>query len=147
MGDRRQPDGVTMAFLTMSMAEIFHSFNMRSQRGSVFTLGSHNKVLWGRHAAHALLPWHAMTRDPGSQFLNPLAPRGPNFFRGNGVSGLFEPANQFQGRPAREINWPWLWPIGPLGRVCDPHSWNASSSSSVRLHVAARKNSLRNHAL
>ena len=41
------PDGVTMAFLTMSMAEIFHSFNMRSQRGSVFTLGSHNKVLWG----------------------------------------------------------------------------------------------------
>ena len=32
------PDGVTMAFLTMSMAEIFHSFNMRSQRGSVFTL-------------------------------------------------------------------------------------------------------------
>ena len=36
-----------MAFLTMSMAEIFHSFTMRSQRGSVFTLGSHNKVLWG----------------------------------------------------------------------------------------------------
>ena len=40
-------DGTTMAFVTMSMAEIFHSFNMRSQRGSVFTLGSHNKVLWG----------------------------------------------------------------------------------------------------
>ena len=38
--------GMTMAFLTMSMAEIFHSFNMRSQRGSVFTLGSHNKILW-----------------------------------------------------------------------------------------------------
>ncbi|MBQ7387250.1 MAG: cation-translocating P-type ATPase [Clostridia bacterium] len=38
--------GMTMAFLTMSMAEIFHSFNMRSQRGSVFTLGSQNKTLW-----------------------------------------------------------------------------------------------------
>jgi len=37
--------GMTMAFLTMSMAEIFHSFNMRSQRGSMFTLGSFNKVL------------------------------------------------------------------------------------------------------
>ncbi len=37
--------GMTMAFLTMSMAEIFHSFNMRSQRGSIFTLGSFNKVL------------------------------------------------------------------------------------------------------
>ena len=38
-------DGTTMAFLTMSMAEIFHSFNMRSQRGSIFTLGTHNRVL------------------------------------------------------------------------------------------------------
>ena len=37
--------GTTMAFLTMSMAEIFHSLNMRSQRGSIFKLGSHNKVL------------------------------------------------------------------------------------------------------
>ena len=37
--------GMTMAFLTMSMAEIFHSFNMRSQRGSTFTLGSFNTVL------------------------------------------------------------------------------------------------------
>lgn len=34
-----------MAFLTMCMAEIFHSLNMRSQRRSIFTLGSQNKVL------------------------------------------------------------------------------------------------------
>ena len=34
-----------MAFLTMSLAEIFHSFNMRSQRGSIFTLHSMNKTL------------------------------------------------------------------------------------------------------
>ena len=38
--------GTTMAFLTMSMAEIFHSLNMRSQRGSIFKLGSHNKMLY-----------------------------------------------------------------------------------------------------
>ena len=38
--------GMTMAFLTMSMCEIFHSFNVRSQRKSVFSLKSHNKVLW-----------------------------------------------------------------------------------------------------
>ena len=38
-------DGTTMAFLTMSMAEIFHSFNMRSQRGSIFKLGTHNRAL------------------------------------------------------------------------------------------------------
>ena len=38
--------GMTMAFLTMSMCEIFHSFNMRSQRKSIFQLHSHNKILW-----------------------------------------------------------------------------------------------------
>jgi len=37
--------GTAMAFLTMSMAEIFHSFNMRSQRGSLFTMHYFNKSL------------------------------------------------------------------------------------------------------
>ena len=37
---------MTMAFLTMSMCEIFHSFNMRSQRKSVFSLKGQNKILW-----------------------------------------------------------------------------------------------------
>lgn len=37
--------GTTMAFLTMSMSEIFHSINMRSQRGSIFALKTRNKVL------------------------------------------------------------------------------------------------------
>ena len=40
------PHGMTMAFLTMSMCEIFHSFNMRFQRHSIFSGHSHNKVLW-----------------------------------------------------------------------------------------------------
>ncbi len=38
--------GMTMAFLTMSMCEIFHSFNLRSQRKSIFSLKTHNKILW-----------------------------------------------------------------------------------------------------
>ena len=37
--------GTTMAFLTMSLAEIFHSFNMRSQRQSIFTLRTKNNFL------------------------------------------------------------------------------------------------------
>ena len=37
--------GMTMAFLTLSMAEIFHSLNMRSVRASIFTLPSINKIL------------------------------------------------------------------------------------------------------
>ena len=44
-------DGMTMAFLTMSMAEIFHSFNMRSQRSSIFRLGSYNWFLIGAAVA------------------------------------------------------------------------------------------------
>ena len=49
------PDGMTMAFLTMSMCEIFHSFNMRSQRKSVFTLKGQNKVLWAAMLGSLLL--------------------------------------------------------------------------------------------
>lgn len=48
---RDSADGMTMAFLTMSMAEIFHSFNMRSQRGSIFRLGSLNWFLIGAAVA------------------------------------------------------------------------------------------------
>lgn len=40
-------DGMTMAFLTLSMAEIFHSFNMRSLKKSIFTMTGQNKFLWG----------------------------------------------------------------------------------------------------
>ncbi|MBQ1933468.1 MAG: cation-translocating P-type ATPase [Clostridia bacterium] len=39
--------GSSMAFLTLSMCEIFHSFNMRSLHGSIFTMKGQNKWLWG----------------------------------------------------------------------------------------------------
>lgn len=45
------PDGTTMAFLTLSMAEIFHSFNMRSRRGSIFKMENSNRWLWAAGAA------------------------------------------------------------------------------------------------
>ena len=48
-------DGMTMAFLTMSMAEIFHSFNMRSQRGSLISLKSTNALLNGAAIASLVL--------------------------------------------------------------------------------------------
>ena len=47
--------GMTMAFLTMSMCEIFHSFNMRSQRKSVFSLKGQNKILWAAMLGSLLL--------------------------------------------------------------------------------------------
>lgn len=39
------PDGMTMAFLTLSMVEMFHSFNVRSRRKSIFQMKSLNKFL------------------------------------------------------------------------------------------------------
>ena len=47
--------GMTMAFLTMSMCEIFHSFNLRSQRKSIFTLKGQNLVLWAAMIGSLLL--------------------------------------------------------------------------------------------
>ena len=47
--------GMTMAFLTMSMCEIFHSFNLRSQRKSIFSLKGQNKVLWAAMIGSFLL--------------------------------------------------------------------------------------------
>ena len=37
--------GMTMAFLTMSMSEVFHSLNMRSLHGSMFAMRSVNRML------------------------------------------------------------------------------------------------------
>jgi Ca2+-transporting ATPase len=44
-----------MAFLTLSMAEIFHSFNMRSLGKSIFTMKKQNVWLWGAAAISLIL--------------------------------------------------------------------------------------------
>jgi len=44
------PDGMTMAFIALSMSEIFHSMNMRSRRRSIFTMKKQNLVLLGAMA-------------------------------------------------------------------------------------------------
>ncbi|MGN0448159.1 MAG: cation-translocating P-type ATPase [Acutalibacteraceae bacterium] len=51
-------EGMTMAFFTMAMCEIFHSFNMRSQRDSSFAMlfkGHHNVALYGAMIGSFLL--------------------------------------------------------------------------------------------
>jgi len=51
-------EGMTMAFFTMAMCEIFHSFNMRSQRGSAIGMvfkGHHNVALYGAMIGSFLL--------------------------------------------------------------------------------------------
>jgi len=48
-------DGMTMAFLTLSMSEMFHSLNMRSRRNSLFKMGHHNKYLYTAMLASLVL--------------------------------------------------------------------------------------------
>ena len=49
------PAGMTMAFLTLSMIEIFHSFNMRSRIRSLFSIRKQNIWLWGTLAFSLLV--------------------------------------------------------------------------------------------
>ena len=49
------PAGMTMAFLTLSMSEMFHSLNMRSRRHSIFKMKSKNKFLSGAVIASFIL--------------------------------------------------------------------------------------------
>ncbi len=46
ISEEHSMQGMTMAFLTMSLTEIFHAYNNRSAERSIFTLHSHNKILW-----------------------------------------------------------------------------------------------------
>ena len=48
-------DGMTMAFLTLSLTESFHSFNARSLNHSIFTVKKQNKFLWGAFIFSILL--------------------------------------------------------------------------------------------
>lgn len=47
--------GMTMAFIALSMTEVFHSLNMRSRTKSIFTMGSQNIFLWGAFALSLIL--------------------------------------------------------------------------------------------
>lgn len=58
--------GAAMAFLTMSMAELFHSFNLRSRRQSLLVLRGQNWWLWLALAAGALLTISVMIWPPAA---------------------------------------------------------------------------------
>ena len=47
--------GTSMAFLTLSLCEICHAFNMRSLHGSIFKINGQNMWLWGAGALSLLL--------------------------------------------------------------------------------------------
>ena len=61
--------GMTMAFLTLSMVEMFHSLNMRSRRGSIFTLPTQNGWSWGAFALSLVLTY-IVIETPLSELFN-----------------------------------------------------------------------------
>lgn len=60
-------DGMTMAFIAMSMAEIFHSFNLRSRKQSIFKIKNHNKYLIASLVASLLLTTAVVLIPPFAQ--------------------------------------------------------------------------------
>ncbi len=58
--------GVTMAFLTMSAAELLHCFNMRSPRQSLFCLTGSNGWLWLAFGAGLLLTFGVLLWPPAA---------------------------------------------------------------------------------
>lgn len=72
-------EGMTMAFLTLSMVEMFHSFNMRSRRQSVFALRRQNVWLWGSFGLSLLLTWLVIEVDPLARIFG-FAELAPNAY-------------------------------------------------------------------
>ena len=61
-------EGMTMAFLTLSMVEMFHSINMRSRRMSIFRLPTQNKWAWGAFALSLVLTFVVIETPLSSLF-------------------------------------------------------------------------------
>ncbi|WP_455138147.1 cation-translocating P-type ATPase [Thermophilibacter sp.] len=72
-------EGVMMAFITLNMVEIFHCFNMRSRRASIFHMKKQNKWLWGAAVLALILTLVVVEYDPLAQIffgVDHLEPRG-----------------------------------------------------------------------
>ncbi|MDO4404720.1 MAG: HAD-IC family P-type ATPase, partial [Atopobiaceae bacterium] len=67
-GNKAGVEGMTMAFLTLSMVEMFHSINMRSRRGSIFGLPTQNWWAWGAFALSLLLTFVVIETPLSSLF-------------------------------------------------------------------------------
>ena len=65
--------GTTMAFLTLAMCEVFHSFNMRSLHGSIFKIKGQNLWLWGAGVLSLILTSAVVLIDPVARLFDMVA--------------------------------------------------------------------------
>ena len=83
--------GTTMAFLTLAMCEVFHSFNMRSLRGSIFTLKRQNIWLWGAGILSLILTSVVVLIEPIAQVFDMTAIGAVEYFVAMGLGFLIIP--------------------------------------------------------
>ena len=79
MAGTADEEGVMMAFITLNMVEIFHCFNMRSRRASIFHMKKQNKWLWGAAILALILTLVVVEFDPLAEIffgVTALEPRG-----------------------------------------------------------------------
>ncbi|WP_102337985.1 cation-translocating P-type ATPase [Collinsella provencensis] len=72
-------EGVMMAFITLNMVEIFHCFNMRSRRASIFHMKKQNKWLWAAAVLALILTLIVVEFDPLAEIffgVEALEPKG-----------------------------------------------------------------------
>ena len=70
-------EGVMMAFITLNMVEIFHCFNMRSRRASLFSMKKQNLWLWGASALALVLTLIVVMVEPLAMMFFGVPPLEP----------------------------------------------------------------------
>ena len=83
--------GMTMAFLTLSLTESFHSFNARSLNHSIFSLKKQNKWLWGAFFLSILLTICVVFIPGLNSLFEFQAPSTTEFFIAVGLAFLVVP--------------------------------------------------------
>lgn len=84
--------GMTMAFLVMSLAEVFHACNMRSQRRSIFTLHTENRYLIGSVLFAVALTFAMVEIPPLAAAFSLVRLTVGQYLTALGISALIVPA-------------------------------------------------------
>ena len=83
--------GTTMAFLTLAMCEVFHSFNMRSLHGSIFAIKAQNLWLWGAGLLSLILTSVVVLVAPIAEVFSMTAIGWQEYFVAMGLGFLIIP--------------------------------------------------------
>jgi Ca2+-transporting ATPase len=86
-----QEAAMTMAFMTLSMCEIFHSFNMRSRDKSIFVLKGRNPYIWGATLLSAVLTFGVVYIPKVNDVFDLVAISGQNLAVALGLAILIIP--------------------------------------------------------